>query len=53
MFQWILKIKTIKINGLSYEQNIKPPKATRSESMVGFSESEKAKANNEENLCSG
>ncbi len=46
------QIRTIKINGLKYEQNIKPPKATRFESMVGFFESKETKTGHEEDLRS-
>jgi hypothetical protein len=44
------QIQTIKINGLKYEQNIKPPKATRFESMVGFFENKETKTSHEKNL---
>ena len=44
------QIQTTKINGLKYEQNIKPPKATRFESMVGIFESKETKTSHEKNL---
>jgi hypothetical protein len=46
------QIRTIKINGLKYEQNIKPPKATRFEDLVRFLEDKETKTSHEENLLS-
>ena len=46
------QIKTTKINGLKYEQNIKPPKATRFEDLVRFLQSKETKTSHEENLPS-
>jgi len=44
------QLKTINLNGLKYEQNIKFTKATRSESMVRVYKDKKTKAGNEENI---
>ena len=46
------QIKTIKINGLKYEQNIKPPKATRFEDLVRLLQGKEAKTSHEEDLPS-
>jgi len=46
------QIRTIKINGLKYEQNIKPPKATRFEDLVRLLQGKEAETSHEEDLPS-
>jgi hypothetical protein len=46
------QIQTIKINGLKYEQNIKPPKATRFEDLVRLLQGKEAETSHEEDLPS-